>query len=162
MKRILMQAGDFAMRLQECFSFNAGGVRLLTLVGVMLFATPLAFAEQQTGTIRATCNIQGQASPMELQYTRYRDAGVWQDRHGLNSRAIDMQQWGTTYWEGTIDTPYGAYRLTGENSFIEAWKVGGVYSDMITLELKQVGPERLTIRDFFNGGPAMPCRITDR
>lgn len=150
------------MRLQQRFIVNAGGVRLSTLVVAMLFATPLAMAEQQTGTIKATCNIQGQASPMELQYTRYRDAAVWQDRHGLNSRATDMQQWGTTYWEGTIETPYGPYRLTGENNFIEAWKVGGVYSDMITLELTQVGPESFTIRDFFNGGPAMPCRITDQ
>ena len=121
--------------------------------------TPVALAKQ-TGTIYVTCNIQGQASPMQMQYTRYRDAVVWQDRHGTNAQTTDMQQWGTTYWEGMINTPYGQYRLTGENNFIEAWKVGGVYSDMITLELTQTGPQTFTIRDFYNDGPPMPCQIT--
>lgn len=124
-----------------------------------LAAAP-ALAQEQTGVISATCNIQGTASPLQMQYTRYRDVAVWQDRHGLNSEAVDMQQWGPTYWEGMINTPYGQYRLTGENGFVEAWKVGGVYSDMITLELTQTGPDTFTLRDYFNDGPAMPCQVT--
>ncbi|MEL6324482.1 MAG: hypothetical protein AAFQ84_09675 [Pseudomonadota bacterium] len=122
----------------------------------LAFAAPAATAEE-TGTLTATCNIQGTPSPMQLQYTRYRDVAVWQDQHGLNAEAIDLQQWGPTYWEGGISTPYGQYRLTGENLFIEAWLVGGVYSDMITLEVTLTGPDTFTMRDFYNDGPPMPC-----
>ncbi len=128
-------------------------------LAVLLVAAPAAFA-QDTGTLSATCNIEGTASPMQVQYTRYRDVAVWQDRHGLNSEAIDLQQWGPTYWEGAINTPYGQYRLSGENNFIEAWKVGGYYSDMITLELTLTGPTSFTLRDFYNDGPAFACQVT--
>ncbi|MEO0817374.1 MAG: hypothetical protein AAFX86_08705 [Pseudomonadota bacterium] len=124
-----------------------------------LAAAP-AIAQEQTGVMTATCNIQGTASPMQIQWTRYRDAVVWQDRHGLNSQTTDMQQYGPTYWEGMINTPYGQYRLTGQLQFIEAWKVGGVYSDMITLEVTQTGPQSFTMRDFYNDGPAFPCQVT--
>ena len=129
------------------------------LVGIA--AVP-ASAQEQTGMISATCNVQGTASPMQLQYTRYRDVAVWQDRHGLNSEALDMQQWGTTYWEGMINTPFGQYRLTGENQFIEAWLVGGVYSDMITLQVTQTGPGTFTLQDYFNNGPLIPCQVTNQ
>ncbi|MEO0981492.1 MAG: hypothetical protein AAFX03_02440 [Pseudomonadota bacterium] len=133
--------------------------RALAAAALALAATPAALAEQ-TGTLTATCNVQGQASPMQMQYTRYRDVAVWQDRHGLNSEAIDLQQWGPTYWEGAINTPFGQYRLTGENLFLEAWPAGGVYSDMITLEVTLTGPDTFTLRDFYNDGPPMPCEVT--
>jgi len=134
-------------------------LRLALVAGVLALAAPTALAEQ-TGTLNAVCNIEGQASPMQLQYTRYRDVAVWQDRHGLNAEAIDLQQWGPTYWEGAINTPYGQYRLTGENLFIEAWPVGGYYSDMITLEVTLTGPTSFTMRDYFNDGVPFPCQIT--
>jgi hypothetical protein len=118
-----------------------------------------AAAQGQTGLIHAVCQVAGVASPLQLQFTRYRDGVVWMDRHGLNSTVTDMQQWGTTYWEGAIDTPYGRYTLTGENNFIEAWPVGGVYSDMVTLQLTVTGPNTFSFRDFYNGGPPIPCRI---
>ncbi|NBC20963.1 MAG: hypothetical protein GVY06_07985 [Alphaproteobacteria bacterium] len=146
------------MPLTHALSRAARAAALAALIAAG--AAPAALAQEQTAILNATCNIQGQASPMQMQYTRYRDAAVTQDRHGLNSEAIDMQQWGTTYWEGQINTPNGPYRLTGENNFIEAWPVGGVYSDMITLELTQTGPQTFTIRDFYNDGPPMACQIT--
>ncbi|MEL6567138.1 MAG: hypothetical protein AAFQ22_01890 [Pseudomonadota bacterium] len=125
-----------------------------------VLAAASAIAQEQTGMMTATCNIQGTASPMKVQWTRYRDVVVWQDRHGLNSQTTDMQQYGPTYWEGMINTPYGQYRLTGQLQFIEAWKVGGVYSDMITLEVSQTGPQSFTMRDFYSDGPAFPCQVT--
>lgn len=127
----------------------------------MLLAAP-AIAQEQSGILTATCNIQGQASPMQVQWTRYRDVVVWQDRHGLGSQTTDMQGYGPTHWEGVINTPYGQYRLTGENNFIEAWPVGGVYSDMITLEVAQTGANSFSMRDFYNGGPVIPCQITSQ
>ena len=63
---------------------------------------------------------------------------------------------------GVIATAAGRYRLTGENSFIEAWPEGGVYSDMITLELTQTSATTFTIRDFYNDGPPMPCQVTSQ
>lgn len=128
-------------------------------IAALVAAAPAALA-QQTGTITATCNIQGVASPMQMQYTRYRDVAVWQDQHGLNAEAIDLQQWGPTYWEGLIDTPYGRYTLSGENLFIDAFPVGGYYSDKITLEVTLTGPQTFTMRDFFNDGVPFPCEIT--
>lgn len=131
---------------------------VLTASALALAGLP-AIAQGETGTISATCQIQGQASPMQMNYTRYRDTVVWSDRHGTNSSATDMGQWGTVYWEGRINTPYGPYNLSGENQFIEAMPVGGVYSDKITLEISQTSPNSFTMRDFFNDGPVMPCQI---
>ncbi len=128
-------------------------------LGALMAALP-ASAQEQTGIMTATCNINGQSSQMQMQYTRYRDVAVWQDRHGTNAQTTDMQGYGPTQWEGMINTPFGQYRLTGENNFIEAWKVGGVYSDMITLELAQTGPNTFTMRDFYNNGALIPCQIT--
>ena len=137
-------------------------MRRLIFLSAMIAGAAMgnASAQEQTGMVYATCNIQGTPSPMQMKYTRYRDVAVWQDRHGLNAEAMDMGQWGTTYWEGMINTPFGQYRLTGENAFVEAWLVGGVYSDMITLELAQTGPNSFTIRDYYNDGAPMPCEIT--
>ncbi|MEL7040731.1 MAG: hypothetical protein AAGL90_04360 [Pseudomonadota bacterium] len=126
----------------SCFSFG-------------LFAS----AQEDTGQFAATCTVQGTPAQMQMTYTRYRDVAVWQDRHGLNSQATDMQQWGPTHWQGVIDTAFGQYRLTGENQFVEAWLVGGVYSDMITLELAQTSDTTFRMRDYFNDGPWMPCEI---
>lgn len=99
---------------------------------------------------------------MQMNYTRYKDVTVWQDRDGTNSQTTDMGQWGPTHWEGVINTAFGQYRLTGENQFVEAWLVGGVYSDMITLELTQTSANSFTMRDYFNDGPVMPCQVTQQ
>lgn len=133
----------------------------LSALASFALSLPLA-AQEQTGMVYATCNIEGTPSPLQLQYTRYRDAVVWTDRHGTNASTTDMGQWGTTYWEGGINTPYGNYRLTGENGFIEAWLIGGVYSDMITLQMAQTGPGTFTLQDFYNSGPLIPCQITSQ
>lgn len=135
-------------------------IRHLILAAALgLAAAPVA-AAQQTGAFAATCTLQGQAAPMQMQYTRYRDVAVWQGEQGVGSEAVDMQQWGPTHWEGVIDTQFGRYRLTGENQFIEAWPEGGVYSDMITLEITQTSETTFTLRDYFNNGPLMPCEVT--
>ena len=72
---------------------------LAALTVVAAFAAPTALAQEQTGVITATCQVLGQPAQMQMQYTRYRDAAVWTDRHGLNAQTTDMQQWGTAYWE---------------------------------------------------------------
>lgn len=136
-------------------------LRTLILAAALGLAAAPAASAQQTGVVHATCNVQGTPAQMVLQYTRYRDTVVWQDRHGTNSEAIDMQQWGPTHWEGYVDTQYGRYRLTGENNFIEAWPVGGVYSDMVTYEVTQTGPMTFLFTDFYNGG-SIPCQITSQ
>ncbi len=131
----------------------------LGLAALALLAAPVARAEI-TGGFSAICQLGDVGAPLQMRFTRYRDVVVWSDRHGLNSSVTDMGQWGTTFWEGAIDTQNGRYRLTGENGFVEAWPVGGVYSDMITLELTPTGENRFTLRDFFNDGPPHPCRVT--
>jgi hypothetical protein len=136
-------------------------MRLLTLSIYALFIVPFAVA-QETGSFSATCDVQGAPSQMQMSYARYRDVEVWQDRHGQNSQTTDMGQWGPTQWQGTIDTPFGQYRLTGENQFVEAWLVGGVYSDKITLELTQTGEYTFTMRDFFSDAPPIHCEISGR
>ncbi len=130
---------------------------ILAAAALGLAAVPAASAEQ-TGTLHATCNVQGTPAQMVLQYTRYRDVVVWQNQHGLGSEAVDMQQWGPTYWEGYIDTQFGRYVLTGENNFIEAIPLGGVYSQMITYEVTQTGPGAFLFTDFYNGG-SVPCQL---
>ena len=133
-------------------------MRTLIFTTACLIAAPLACA-QETGSFTATCQVQGTPAQMQMNYTRYRDVTVWQDRHGQNSQATDMGQWGPTHWEGMINTAFGQYRLTGENQFIEAWLVGGVYSDMITLEVTQTSETSFAMRDFYNDGPWMPCEL---
>lgn len=135
-------------------------MRSVIVSSALFVLTAGAAAAQETGSFTATCDVQGTPAQMQMNYTRYRDVTVWQDRHGTNSQATDMGQWGPTHWEGVINTAFGQYRLTGENQFVEAWLVGGVYSDMITLELTQTGPNSFTMRDFFNDGPLMPCEVT--
>ncbi len=135
-------------------------MRYFTLIAALL-AAPIATA-QETGSFTATCQVQGTPAQMQMNYTRYRDVTVWQDRHGQNSQATDMGQWGPTHWEGMINTAFGQYRLTGENQFIEAWLVGGVYSDKLTLELSQTGETTFAMRDYFNDGPWMPCEVTSQ
>ena len=135
-------------------------MRYFALMAAVL-AAPIANA-QETGSFTATCQDQGTPAQMQKNYTRYRDETVWQDRHGQNSQATDMGQWGPTHWEGMIDTAFGQYRLTGENQFIEAWLVGGVYSDKLTLELSQTSETTFAMRDYFNDGPWMPCEVTSQ
>lgn len=137
-------------------------MRFFVTYFVLFAAFAFPAKAQETGSFTATCNVQGTQAQMQMTYTRYRDVTVWQDRHGTNSQATDMGQWGPTHWEGMINTAFGQYRLTGENQFIEAWPVGGVYSDMITLELTQTSSTSFTMRDFFNDGPAMPCQVTSQ
>ena len=136
-------------------------MRYLIASSALLAIAPMANA-QETGSFTAICQVQGTPAQMQMNYTRYRDVTVWQDRHGQNSQATDMGQWGPTHWEGTIDTAFGQYRLTGENAFVEAWLVGGVYSDMITLELSQTSETTFSMRDYFNDGPWMPCEVTSQ
>ena len=135
-------------------------MRFLVISTALLFMTAGVATAQETGSFNATCTVQGTQAQMQMNYTRYQDVTVRQDRHGTNSQAMDMGQWGPTHWEGVINTAFGQYRLTGENQFVEAWLVGGVYSDMITLELTQTGPTSFTMRDYFNDGPLMPCEVT--
>jgi hypothetical protein len=137
-------------------------MRFFVISFVLFAASAFPAKAQETGSFTATCSVQGTQAQMQMNYTRYRDVAVWQDRHGTNSQATDMGQWGPTHWEGMINTAFGQYRLTGENQFVEAWLVGGVYSDMITLELTQTGPTSFTMRDFYNDGPAMPCQVTSQ
>lgn len=127
----------------------------------LVLAAPIVEA-QETGSFTASCSVLGAPAEMQMTYTRYRDVTVWQDRYGQNSQATDMNQWGPTHWEGTITTTVGTYHLKGENDFVEAWLVGGVYSDMITLELNQTGPTTFTMRDYFNQGPLLPCEVIDQ
>ena len=136
-------------------------IRYFMLASAMLAAAAVATA-QETGSFSASCEVQGTPAQMQMNYTRYRDVTVWQDRHGQNSQSTDMGQWGPTHWEGMINTAFGQYRLTGENAFVEAWLVGGVYSDMITLELTQTSETTFSMRDYFNDGPWMPCEITSQ
>ena len=136
-------------------------IRYFMLASAMLAAASVATA-QETGSFSASCEVQGTPAQMQMNYTRYRDVTVWQDRHGQNSQSTDMGQWGPTHWEGMINTAFGQYRLTGENAFVEAWLVGGVYSDMITLELTQTSETTFSMRDYFNDGPWMPCEITSQ
>lgn len=137
-------------------------MKRLSLIAAGFAALALPVSAQETGSFTATCTVQGTQAQMQMNYTRYRDVTVWQDRHGTNSQATDMGQWGPTHWEGMINTAFGQYRLTGENSFVEAWLVGGVYSDMITLELAQTGETTFSMRDYFNDGPWMPCQVTSQ
>ncbi|MEO0607552.1 MAG: hypothetical protein AAFY82_04925 [Pseudomonadota bacterium] len=132
----------------------------MAFLAASVSALALPVSAEETGSFAATCTVQGTAAQMQMTYTRYRDVAVWQDRHGLNSQATDMGGWGPTYWEGMINTAFGQYRLTGENQFVEAWLVGGVYSDMITLELSRTGETTFSMRDFYNDGPWMPCQVT--
>ncbi|MEM6554685.1 MAG: hypothetical protein AAF642_02355 [Pseudomonadota bacterium] len=136
-------------------------MRLASFAFFLFLFTPFANA-QETGSFTASCTVLGAPADMQMNYTRYRDVTVWQDRYGQNSQATDMNQWGPTHWEGTINTAFGKYQLKGENAFVEAWLVGGVYSDMITLELNQTGPTTFTMRDYFNQGPLMPCEVINQ
>ena len=131
-------------------------IRTLVLLAAVASTTHVASA-QETGSFTASCNILGTQAQMQMNYTRYRDVTVWQDRHGGNSQATDMGQWGPTHWEGVINSAYGQYRLTGENQFIDAYLVGGAYSDKITLEVAQTSATTFSMRDYFNDGPWMPC-----
>ena len=134
-----------------------GAVLALVIVQV---GAERAQSATQTGVLRGVCQIAGGQAPWQLRFTRYSDVVVWTDRDGLNPSVTDMGQWGPTHWEGVIDTPCGRYRLTGENAFIEAWPVGGVYSDMVTLEMTVTGARSFTFRDFYNDGAPFPCRIS--
>lgn len=129
-------------------------------LSVSPFAADWAVAREQTGVLRGACQLIGGAiAPWRMSFTRYGDVVVWTDRHGLNPSVTDMGQWGPTYWEGVMDTPDGRYRLTGENTFIEAWLVGGHHGHMVTLEMTVTGPRSFTFRDFYNDGAPFPCRI---
>lgn len=121
--------------------------------------TTTALAQEQTGVIYAQCNTTAGAAQLALQFTRYGDAVVWMGRHGVGSSATDMQQWGTTWWEGYADTPQGRWVISGENTFIEARPQNGYYSDTITFEIIQTGQTAFTLRDFYNGGD-IPCQVT--
>lgn len=136
-------------------------IRILLLLAALAGTAHTASA-QETGSFIASCTVQGTPAQMQMNYTRYRDVTVWQDGHGGNSQTTDMGQWGPTHWNGVINTAFGQYRLSGENQFIEAHLVGGVYSDMITLEVAQTGPTTFGMRDYFNDGPWMPCEITSQ
>ncbi|MEM1391227.1 MAG: hypothetical protein AAGG45_09115 [Pseudomonadota bacterium] len=133
-------------------------MRFASFAFCLFLSIPFASA-QETGSFTASCSVLGEPAEMQMNYTRYRDVTVWQDRYGQNSQATDMNQWGPTHWEGTIHSAFGTYQLKGQNDFVEAWLLGGVYSDMITLELNQTGPTTFTMRDYFNQGPLMPCEI---
>ena len=136
-------------------------MRYFILVAACLAAAPLSQA-QETGRFTASCMVEGTPAEMQMNYTRYRDVTVWQDQYGQNSQATDMGQWGPTHWEGVINTAFGQYRLTGENQFVDAFLVGGVYSDKITLELAQTSATTFSMRDYFNDGPWMPCEVTSQ
>lgn len=136
-------------------------MRYFILAAACLAAAPLAQA-QETGSFTASCMVEGAPAEMQMNYTRYRDVTVWQDQYGQNSQATDMGQWGPTHWEGVINTAFGQYRLTGENQFVDAFLVGGVYSDKITLELAQTSATTFSMRDYFNDGPWMPCEVTSQ
>ncbi|MEO0823709.1 MAG: hypothetical protein AAF074_25270 [Pseudomonadota bacterium] len=150
---------SFARRAARALARRVGHGALLALA-IAPFGADSAWARTQTGVLQGVCNIAGQSAPWQMRFTRYGDVVVWTDRHGLNPDVTDMGQWGPTHWEGVIATPYGRYRLTGENAFIEAWLVGGVYSDMVTLQITVTGPRSFTFRDFYNDGRPFPCRIT--
>ncbi|MEM7460321.1 MAG: hypothetical protein AAF331_12710 [Pseudomonadota bacterium] len=137
-------------------------MRHFIICSALCCATAITATAQETGSFTAICSVQGTEAQMQMNYTRYKDVTVWQDRDGTNSQTTDMGQWGPTHWEGVINTAFGQYRLTGENQFVEAWLVGGVYSDMITLELTQTSANSFTMRDYFNDGPVMPCQVTQQ
>lgn len=131
-------------------------------IGVFAWASP-ASAQLAKGAVNASCNVGGSPARLYAEYEVYGDSQVWTER--ATGRFSDLVQSGltTTYWQGYIDTVFGRFMLSGENSFVEAHPVGGRYSDKRTLEIISTGTNTFLLKDFFaDNQPTFPCQVTER
>ncbi len=118
---------------------------------------------QQTGGIRASCQVMGQPAALELTYEALNTHGFTYGP-GANPDISGVIADGgvTVYWNGTLSSAMGSLPISGENYFLRFYD-RNVYDRETVLEVTMTGPTSFTLTDVKGNYPGShPCRIVQQ